>query len=559
MADGADGSKRAFTVACRIVEHDISDADVPLLWAAYQSRQPLPQHHGAEWIFERVRDAEKKVARGSAIVIANFAEIEVEAQAAVPAGSVGATAAEAEVISVPKSMTEIIEDIHHLTGKWPRRVDSMLFVDDPEHGLNYFDRRGTASLFGWLRRQVAVDWHKGPKYVAQAELFAEIERTADRYDAVEELPHEPTIAGIYYRGKMPAPGNGDHLRWLIDRFRPETTIDADLIQAAFLTAFWGGAPGRRPAFVITSDHGRGVGKSTVAEMISRLCRGCVDVSAGEDIQTIKTRLLTPSERTKRVATIDNLKTLKFSWAELEALITAPTISGRQLYVGEGQRPNLLTWVITLNGVALATDMAQRSVIIKLVRGENAGSWHDETTAYIDRHREAIIGDIIAALRGERYELTQYSRWATWERDVLCRLPEPDEAQRVILERQAASNCDLEEGEIIEQHFGEQLQHLGYDPATIAVRIPVSTAAAWYGKAVGEPTRTPTASKRMHQMASEGQLKRLSPDKSRAHGRGFIWTGPNADVFTARIENDLPSRIKDYLNRQKQDGWDAWDG
>ena len=32
------------------------------------------------------------------------------------------------------------------------------------------------------------------------------------------------------------------------------------------------------------------------------------------------------------------------------MVTSPIISGRQLYVGEGQRPNLLTWFITLNGV-----------------------------------------------------------------------------------------------------------------------------------------------------------------------------------------------------------------
>ncbi len=175
-----------------------------------------------------------------------------------------------------------------------------------------------------------------------------------------------------------------------------------------MTAFWGGLPGCRPAFVVTSDDGRGVGKSKVPEVVGYLCGGYIDVSANDDIEVIKTRMLTPAARTKRIALLDNVKSLKLSWAELESMITSPTISGRQLYVGEGQRPNLLTWFITLNGVSLATDMAQRSVIIKVVKGKNDGPWWEETRRYIDDHRSEIIGDIIGALRAEPFPLKEFS-------------------------------------------------------------------------------------------------------------------------------------------------------
>lgn len=559
--DGHDGSKRMITCSCRAVEHNLTDAEAVTTIRAYATQKPFPREWTDAEIVQRVRDAEGMTTRGSAVVIANFSEIEVEAESLLSDGSDREPGAEAETktITVPKPMSEIIADISKLTGNWPRRVDNMLFVDDPTHGLDYFDRRTTAGLFGWLRRRAQVKWSKGGSYVAQAELFAEIERTATRYDGIEVLPHEPPIAGLYYRGARPSPGKGKHLAWLLDRFRPETTIDRDLLQAAFMTLVWGGGPGRRPAFVITSDHGRGVGKTTVAEMAGRLTGGYVDVSAGEDIETLKTRLLSPAARTHRVALLDNVKTLRLSWAELESLITAPMISGRQLFVGEGQRPNLLTWFITLNGVSLATDMAQRSVIIKLVRGENHGTWHDETTRYIDDHRQEIIGDLITALQSERYELATYSRWATWEKDVLCRLPEPGEAQKVILERQGEANCELDEAEIIEQHFAEKLAELAYDPETCQVRIPVATAAFWFSKAIGEQTKTAAASKRINQMASEGAMTRLAADKSRAHGRGFIWTGPHANVFGDTIDNSLPSRLEDYLNRHSRDGRDAWDG
>jgi hypothetical protein len=370
-----------------------------------------------------------------------------------------------------------------------------------------------------------------------------------RYEAIELVPHEPPIDGIYYRGATPPPGDGSHLRQLLDRFRPETPIDRDLIQAALMTAAWGGLPGCRPVFVVTSDDGRGVGKSKIPEAAGYLFGGHVDVSAGEDIEQLKSRLLTPGARTKRIALLDNVKSLRLSWAELEAMITSPIISGRQLYVGEGQRPNLLTWFLTLNGVSLATDMAQRSIIIKVVKGKNDGPWWEQLRQFIDQHRQEIIGDLIGALRAPAHPLTEFSRWATWEQHVLSRLPESNEAQRVILERQGKANCDQDEAEIIEEFFAEQLRQFNYDPETSRVLIPVAFAARWFGWAVGgEQPKTATATKRLKQMSLEGQLKRIRPEPSRTYGRSFVWSGENTDVNTVAA-HDLEDRIA-VLRRPK---------
>ncbi|MBN2291061.1 MAG: PriCT-2 domain-containing protein [Pirellulales bacterium] len=476
-------------------------------------------------------DAKKKDDKEASISIANYETIEVTNED----GS-------KQTVKVPLSMTEIIEEINQHTRDWPRRVDNVLFVDDPYHGLDWFDRRTTAGLFGWLRRRCKIDWTRGGAFVGQAELFAELERTSTKYEAIELLPHEPPVEGVYYRGDAPKPGDGTHFGWLLKRFRPETPIDRDLIQAAFMTVFWGGPVSCRPAFVITSDQGRGAGKTKLAEIIAYLAGGFIDVSAGEDIATLKQRFLSPEGQTKRVAILDNVKSLKLSWAELESLITTPTISGKRMYIGEGQRPNLITWAITLNGVSLATDMAQRSVIIKLVKGENAGGWYEENIRYIDEHRTEIIGDIIGALRSDRFEPASYTRWATWERDILARLPEPDEAQKVILERQEAANTEADEAEIIEDFFAGQLARLDYLPHKVQVRIPTAVAARWYGWAINEKVKTAAASKRLHQMASEKQLRQITADTSRTYGRGFVWTGRHADVVKDPILNDLTDRL-----------------
>lgn len=442
-------------------------------------------------------------------------------------------------------LPETITTLQQATQNWPRSVAGTLFIDDSVDGIHYFDRRGAAGLMGWMRSQFDVQWEGGPGRPTQAEFFAEVERTAPRYGAIELLPHEPLIDDIYYRGTAPAAGNGKYLRQLLDRFNPETTVDRDLIQAAFMTPLWGGPAGRRPVFVITADAGRGAGKSTIPELISHLCGGHIDVSAGDNIEAIKTRMLTNSARTKRLAIIDNVKSMRFSWAEFEAAVTSPVISGRQLYVGEGQRPNLLTWFVTLNGIAMATDLAQRSVIIKIKRASYSGTWLEDTYDFVNKYREQIIADIIGALRAEPFPLDRYTRWGSWEAGVLARLPEPGEAQRLILERQDAANVELDEAEIIEEYFAGELSRLNYNPREVQVRIPVAVVAEWFKRATGDARiGVTTASKRLRQMIAEEQIVRLDADLSRTYGRSFVWTGVDADPFGG-IVNDLSSRMSIY--------------
>ena len=119
-------------------------------------------------------------------------------------------------------MRRINSKIRELTGDWPRSVAGTLFIDDPELGVHYLDKKGVAKLFGWLRSQFNVSWKGGATRPKQEEVFAELERTATRYNGIELLPHEPAMEGIYYRGATPPPGDGKHLDRLLDRFNPAT-------------------------------------------------------------------------------------------------------------------------------------------------------------------------------------------------------------------------------------------------------------------------------------------------------------------------------------------------
>jgi hypothetical protein len=440
--------------------------------------------------------------------------------------------------TIPKSLAEILVNVDKVTGGWPRRVGATLFVDDPAHGLGHFTK--IDQLFGWLSSKAAVSWYKSTGCVGRGEVFSELQRTAQAYRAIEAFPHFPPFADHYYAHRKIEFGSGDYLRQLLDRFCPETPIDRDLILAMFASAVWGGDGGSRPAFVVASDAGRGVGKTTLVESLGQLVGGMFAISRDDRAGDIAKRLLTPEAATKRVVGFDNVKQNKLSWGELEAFITAREISGHQMYSGERTRPNTMLWTITLNGPALSKDMAQRSVIIKLAKPKHTGDWEDSLRDFIEAHRWQILGDLAAFLNGPAAPLGEHTRWGKWERDILARLPEPTEAQRVIAERQSSVDVDDEEAALLEDAFRQELERLGYDPDTEAVHIPNAIARDWYVKATGIQTSATGVSRAINQAATEGTLHGLKVNPSRTHGRGLLWS---VGRYTA-VANDIEQRIRE---------------
>lgn len=441
--------------------------------------------------------------------------------------------------SIPRPMRVILDDITRIGDGFPKRIGSALFVPS-DNGVTWLE--STESLFGWIgSRTLPPLFATGKGFHTKAETFAELRRTSPVFDAVESLPHEPPLPNHYYACESLPAGNGERLYWLLNRFNPATDIDRDLIQASLMTLLWGGPPGTRPAFVVTADEGRGSGKSKFVAMASELIGGHIELSANEDAGVIRQRLLSPEGLTKRLALLDNVKSHRFSWAELESLITAGIISGKRMYVGEAQRPNTLAWFITLNGVSLSTDLAQRAVVIKLAKPEFNPLWEEQTRAYIREHRRELLGDIITALRTDRTPLPRYSRWNAWERDVLSRLPDPSNAQAVIAERQQAVDVEGEEAAIIEDAFVWRLRELRYDVDTDRVFLPSTLVAKWLNDATGERLTTIAVSRRLAQLITEGTLRRLSVSAGRAHGRGFVWSGDQTEADTV-TRTDIEQRI-----------------
>jgi hypothetical protein len=68
VTDGGDGSRRLFTVACRAVELGLSDGDAMAAIGAYAKLQPFPALWSMADVVKRLRDAERRTVRGSAVV-----------------------------------------------------------------------------------------------------------------------------------------------------------------------------------------------------------------------------------------------------------------------------------------------------------------------------------------------------------------------------------------------------------------------------------------------------------------------------------------------------------
>jgi hypothetical protein len=299
-----------------------------------------------------------------------------------------------------RPIADLAQDLFHLTGGWPRRVGDALFVVTPDHKAHWLTT--PARLFAWARAQANVAWAGGPDLVPAAEFFHHLQMVCQAYDTIEPFPHFPPVPGAFYlHPPLPPPGNAA-LAALLSRFAPDSHVDAQLLRAFVLTLFWGGPPGQRPAWLFTGPEndplgGVGVGKSACVQLLGDLVGGCFEVLPGEDMGSVKKRLLSRGARHLRLARIDNIKQDRLDWADLDGLLTAPAISGYQLYQGEGRRPNYLVWALTVNTPSLSRDLAKRSVVVRLQRPTNSTTWLADTRAFVEANRWQIIADVGQAL------------------------------------------------------------------------------------------------------------------------------------------------------------------
>jgi hypothetical protein len=335
---------------------------------------------------------------------------------------------------------EIRQRIFEACDNWPRRLGERLFVPGDE-GVRWLP--DPTALTTWLDERFSVEFagSAGVKLASAAEITASVYAHAQRYDTIERYPHTPPVEGAYYSPREDiTPRGGRALAEFVSLLNPESEVDRALLEAALLTPGWGGPPGERPAFVLTSRFGRGAGKTATAQAICAVWGGSIDIAPrGLDWSRVIERLLSPAAAERRCVLIDNAKG-RIDAAEVEGAITAPTISGRALYVGEASRPNLLTWFITANSPALSSDLAARAVVIRIGQPKHSVPFRRLVREFLAAHHGELLGDIVERL-GTASLSSQWrpDRFFEWQAGVLSRFPNAGELSRIIRERRETTD------------------------------------------------------------------------------------------------------------------------
>ena len=368
-------------------------------------------------------------------------------------------------VSVYKTIDAIGVELLDIGSQWPKIAGGILFVE--QQGQNGPEPRwltGQDEFFAWVHETCGVRWkgtaEKNPTLCAvtqkvmhpptKGEFFSHVQLSTlcERYLSIARLPHEPKIPGIYYLDvHLPEP-TGAHLEEFIAAFNPETELDRSLLKSLLLTMGWGGAPGTRPLFVISSSHGMGAGKTATARAIGDVWGGIVELDADLEWPEQCKRIMSSEDRDSRAFLFDNIQG-RFGGRGIEAAITAKRISGWRSYVGSVSRPNDATYIATINGPELSADLSQRAVIIHIGKPKHGTDFYGWARDYIGKHGLNIVADCLAALREPAKPLTGLvvaDRFQAWTWDIIGRVPSPGAVAGLIQERRPAADADAEDRE-----------------------------------------------------------------------------------------------------------------
>lgn len=371
--------------------------------------------------------------------------------------------------ALPAESSDLVEGVEVGAGKEPIEQTDCEFgrILAKRDGIKRIKWIPTSSRFkSWIHERTRLEWKdktdvRGANFVEIESLCQSIGALDDErheYSAVEIRPHWPPLQGHYYAWTQPVqkiPSNGEYLRTLIDFFdNVRDKAGKAVLLAAILTPGWGGPYGKRPAFVTTAPD-RGYGKTTVAEMVTKIWGGHISINyAQKNDDELYQRLLSAEALTKRCCLIDNVKGT-LSSGTLDQLITGEIISGKRMYSGEASRPNTMTYIITANGVRLSRDMATRSYFIVLDKPQYRPHWDEDLAEFVYGNMAGIIGDCIMLLKQKpKSECKRLDRWGKWIKDVLCRACDflgditPNEVMEATYQHREECDDDLEEARMV---------------------------------------------------------------------------------------------------------------
>lgn len=328
-------------------------------------------------------------------------------------------------VRLPITAEQIAANLDKITPGWPRVLNRQLLFTHDKNGAIVF--LPTASnLFAELCHHNAnAFWAKSlVGGVSREDFFLYLHGHVQCHTDISMIPHYPPIDGVYYvnGGKFNTLSDGSYFEDLLSYFSPASLEDKALIAGAFMSPFWGGPPGDRPAFFFEAldGDGRGYGKSALTAAIGAVAGGFIDMNLFKNGDGLGKAIIN-SDPAIRVIRFDNIKSNRLSHGEIEGIITSPMISGHMLRTGTVSRQNNYTYLFTLNDASLSKDLAQRAVRIKLIKPSYSDGWKASLSSFIRENREKIVGDILGVLSSENsLRVKDSSRFPSWDSAVLSR-------------------------------------------------------------------------------------------------------------------------------------------
>lgn len=431
--------------------------------------------------------------------------------------------------SYPRPYHEVLERLKTLTSGRVKSFNGELFATPDKPGDPVQWLKTPDVFFSWLGayQQSTIDIKRNLQgAMNRGEMLAGMQATAEKVYGLETAPEFPARAEMFYNHAPLPESDFEALQNLIAFFCPETNADRFFILAFFLTAFWGSPPGQHPVFDIHALCGRGAGKTTIPKAAARLLnQSPITASTKDEPGALKKRILSPQAISKRIVNFDN-ETGRVKSAELAELITAGVISGHRMYQGEGERVNNLLFVITLNTQAGDSDIAHRSVTIRLAKPKYDPTWEERLWKHIDENRLALWSAIREIFNSEPTEVQARTRWALWEREILGRLPGADieEMQRVILERQGEMDDEAEEASMILDGTKAEIRTAGHDPDTAKIFIRNGDMADIVNTTLKSKMGVVSACKTVKTLIQNELITNMETSRHGKFGRGFWFYG-----------------------------------
>ena len=365
-------------------------------------------------------------------------------------------------ITIAVPLQSLIKQVHRRLLGFPASSGGVLF--DYDRDTSRIHRMyNHPALFAWMgcKMQQTIDWASTRGMVSKGELFEGLRLQAKGYAATSPAPHYPTRSDIFYfhRDLPPPTHDSRYFNQFCEAFAPSTPLDAILIKVFVASCLFWRKGVHRPMWVIDSDCGQGVGKTTLATTVACLIGGYSDdhqspitIQPSEfkgDIAEVKKQLVTQEAACRRILLIDNV-VHDLNCEHLASMATATTIMGRPPYSKEMlSRLNDLTFVITTNSGTVSRDIATRSYHLKLTRPEDYSGWGDRMTKFLDEYRFQILADCIRAMQQPTgFAGQMQTRHQAWEQEVLMPIAADEDAYNAIVKENMArqAKADSEEDE-----------------------------------------------------------------------------------------------------------------